>query len=350
MKSYNRTQLEAMKVAEMIKLLPEGHGLYPTSKKTVVIDAILKSQEIEGNGSEEFETEQEDETPQPKSEQNDSLYELAKQAEKEKYKPDSNFAKDKKYIAKLNNYRLKPTGYDKDGYLMRYVVGYDTLDIEVQNRKSPNGVREDYIMFVGNGNQDATYSLAGFGSAHSMIVVPKTNVMLQKYIESHKLYGKQFVEYDEKSIKRARVEAREKADRIGQLVSSADRNSLLIPLTHIYNSQGSDGFSTLQNKELFELKELAYNLIDNNPNEFYEASRSARARFSFLGALAVDMGILKLTSDKREIKWANNTSLAIVQIGRTWYDTLEDILSSAEGVSVTKRLEVETSFSVAGRR
>ena len=356
MGQINKADLAKFKVSELVALLDEGiitsNKLHATSPRGLVTELIVDN--LDSDDLPKSKTAKAKEAVSKAVEVEDEgvseLFKLAQQVKREKEKAQPKKATQKKYVSKFNNFLLKPTGLDKNGLYMRYSKGYNTLSIEEQNKLAPNGVAVDFIKFEGDDNLDARYYLKEFGDAHGLLIVPARDATLQKFIESHEHYGKKFVEYNEKDITRRAVQQREEMDKVGAMIATSTRNDLLIPLIEIYTLNGMNGYRALKDKDLFELKQIAYDFVDEDVNGFMEASSSYYARYMFLGILAIEQNFLKLTNDEKEIKWANGQLFTVVQIGETYAESLGDMLSSPENVKIAQKLEALTGFALASHR
>jgi hypothetical protein len=341
-------EAKSMKVIELLDCLPDRiileKSLKPNSKREIVQDIVIKFFQLTDEVIEEKKPKEKTPKAPPIEKKVDKLHEFAVEAKKEikEEKP-----KSKTYVSHFFNFNLKAKGTNKDGKLMRYAEGHDTLDIKEQNKNNPEGVFLNLISFKGLERDVDMFSLEDFGVVRSEITVPAHEQLKQKFIESHKFYGIHFIEYDKKKRERAKVMDRESKGKLEMLVASADKTALLIPLVYIDSQNGFDTFQKKVKEDIYDLKSKAYDLIDYNYKEFLDASGSNLAKVLHLVNLARHKNIIRLTNNKREVVWdRNNQNLVTVPIGNLWNEETVDFLLRPENLHIIKKLEELTGFIV----
>jgi len=338
-------ELEGLKVFELVALLPkdviEEHSIKSNTKRSVVMQLVADHYGIDLKESNKFDKKKADEEMKAAEEEN-KLKEFAKTARKAfERKPGKRV-----YVARNHNYLLKSKGIDKDGKLIRYAVGFDTLDIKEQNKNNPEGVKVELIKFEGL-NPDAQFNIEGFGTARSMLTVPKHNQMLQKYIESHKSFGHFFIEWDKTKQNKIDVMEREEKGKLEGIIANAGKDELLVPLVYTDFKSGIDSFDRLIKLDIYELKKKAYDQIDYDYKEFLENVNNSYARALHLVNKSKKGGIITVSKDGRNVRWvSNNENIVTVPIGQLWQEKLIDYMLAAENIMVVRRLQELTGFNV----
>ena len=330
-----REELLEMKQTELLGMLSDdtikANNLKKNSAKTAIVDTILKTSDNspvqnneKGQGEEQLSL--------------DSFKELIKEVKEEE--PLKTKLKDKVYVAVNHNFNLKAKGYDKEGRLIRYVEGLDTLDLKEQNEIMPNGVPVKLIRFAGNNNEEANIFVDGFGVTRSTLRVPKENQLLQQYLERLKVYGREYILYDKTETRKRAIIERDKTAKLESLVANAGKDALLKPLLYMEVLQGNDAWQRFFKKDLIELKELAYDAIDYNQEEFINAVESSRATLVHLAHKLASKNIIEVSSDGYDVKWVENGKTIVeVPAGSIWSLAFVNFLLSAENQKLLVKLQ-----------
>ena len=340
-----QADLEKLRVVELIALLPEElikeYSLKNNTKKTVVLDVVAKHLDITLVDSKVRNEDLSKALIEERKEENElkAFAKSARVAFARKPGP-------RTYVAKNHNYFLKPKGIDKKGKLMRYVEGYDTLDIKSQNENNPDGVRLVMIAFKGIPKVER-FNIEGFGEVRSMITVPESQPLLQEFLENNKFFGNFFTEWDKKKQGIKDILAREEKGKLEGLIANASKDDLLVPLVYADMKMGIDTFDKLVKLDVYELKQKAYDVIDYDHKEFLENVENSYARALHLVNKAKKSGIIKVTRDNRNVLWvSNNESFVTIPIGSLWNEEVISYMLKAENVSVVQRLQELTGFKV----
>lgn len=251
----------------------------------------------------------------------------------------------KKYISKNFNFFLPRKGMSSDNKRIRYVDGYDTLDIEKQNQsgevfKLPN------IKFRGVENH-----IYKMGTYEGRSILSVENPTLQEFIESHRRYGSDFILYDEEEIsKKEQIEDR-KITKLKSWAYEASFDDLVCVLVYINMKSGKGNYDILaattdQNRLIKQATDVIEKARDG-ANLFLEAMESDHAKFVHLVHKAKDKGIVTVSRDGRYVKMAeNNNVVCESSLSSDWENDLIDHLFTPEGQPLLKKMEQKCNYYV----
>lgn len=230
------------------------------------------------------------------------------------------------FVSKNHNFWESAKGLDKDGRHIRYVSGFDTLDIKTQE---DSGVvfKVDPIRFRGLDHPLPDDPFNGRG------VLRTKDEALKEYIRTNKNFGTKYNEYAPEELRRTKLREQEKINSLQHGVFSADYEDLVMIVSFMDLQRGSDTFESLYSnsqRDTLLHKCLAY--INNDTDNILEAMKGKMSKVIFMINKAKLLGKIKVTSDGTDVQWASNGS-TICRSSRTsnWQHDLFNYLATPEG-------------------
>ena len=265
----------------------------------------------------------------PKSEKKDDFFaDLDKEITREVKKIKASKTPDTViFVSKNHNLHLAPRGLNKDGQYMRFVEGHNTLDIGEQ-KASDSVFKIKPIVFQGISNPLYNDPNNGRG------VLRTKNEYLKKYIRTHTGFQNQFFEYNPSEIERIdnakdRVITLLKA---GMYKASDDDLVMIVSYMDMKAGRKNTFDSLYQRVDTETLISKCRKYINNSPDLFREAMTSKISKVIFMINLAKANGLIKVTSDEREVQWGMDNK-TIIQSSMTsdWRNDMVHHLTTPDG-------------------
>ena len=261
-----------------------------------------------------------------------------------KKEPEQDKNKSWAFISRHFTFSMPPQGSTKSGKVIRYVKGLKSLDIAEQ-RSQADTFNLTAILF--EGAEGTRYEIEGY-TGRSLKVV--SDPALAKFLQEHERYGDDFILYDKEKQIAKKVESERKVNmaKVSVLDPKVDQRDLVRVLSYLdLKERGSDTYDALKNSSKDSLISKCLLIIDKDIDKFIDAMGSKESKAIFLVNLAVDKGIITVSSDGREVKRADNNKVIIrSSIGSNWQTDLKNYLVSETGQSLGRELVLRTGYAI----
>ncbi len=254
-------------------------------------------------------------------------------------------SKSKTYIAKNFNYYLGCTAVNSNNKKVRYVVGYDTLDIGEQNEIG-DVFELDSIFFKGSTSGKVFENSNGFKGRS---ILQTKNELLQKFLEDNKKFNQDYAIYDPSELEARKQEEMIKRSRLIVAAQDASEDDLICTLSYLEMKKGNANsfkqmYGSMTKPKLFS---RAMKYIDSDADLFLDAMQSKASKAVFMVNVARAMNRIEVTNDGREVRWADNKkTICNSSLATDWQNDLLDFMFSPEGKPLFEKLQVMTGVFV----
>jgi hypothetical protein len=252
---------------------------------------------------------------------------VAKAAATPEIKKDVWEYKDRTYILK-NNY--EPLTYTIP---IKHSIKYPLLwfDKEKGHNRELRYATNQSSIFVDEQKGPATLKHVIFEKG--VLIVKKTNVVLQKFLNAHPQNDLMFYEY------KPQVEATNEVEWIEMEIQALNLAKEL-EIDHLEAIMRVENGSKVSTMSSNELKRDALLFARSNPQVFVELATDENVQLRNLGIIAVEQDILKLSGDNRTFSWGKtNRKLFTVPFDEHPYSALAAWFKTDEGLEVFRSVE-----------